>query len=120
MRARARRGSALIEVLVALVLLAVSGVAMVTLLGQTGRSMRSTHDTEAEIRAASQVLDRFAAMECADLLASLGRHDAGGFRANVSEDSPDLFEVAVAASDTSAVLLRTTFYRPDSIRGVEP
>ena len=120
MRARTRRGSALIEVLVALVLLAVSGVAMVTLLGQTGRSMRSSRDTELETSAASRVLDRFAAMDRAGLLASLGRHDAGGFRANVAEASPDLFDVAVAASDTSAVLLRTVFYRPDSSRGVEP
>jgi len=38
MRAKARPGSALIEVLVALVLLDISGVAMVTLLGQTGIS----------------------------------------------------------------------------------
>ncbi len=120
MHDRTRRGSALIEVLVALVLLAVSGVAMVTLLGQTGRSMRSTRDTELETRAASQILDRFAAMERGALLASLGRHAAGAFRANVSEDSPGLFEVAVAASDTSAVLLRTIFYRPDPIRGAEP
>jgi Tfp pilus assembly protein PilV len=120
MRARTRRGSALIEVLVALVLLAVSGVAMVTLLGQTGRSMRSTRDMELETSAASRVLDRFAAMDRAGLLASLGRHDAGGFRADVVEASPDLFDVAVAASDTSAVLLRTVFYRPDSSRGVEP
>jgi len=120
MRARTRRGSALIEVLVALVLLAVSGVAMVTLLGQTGRSMQSTRNTELETRAASRVLDRFAAMDRAALLASRGRRDAGGFRADVVEESPDLFQVAVAASDTSAVLLGTILYRPDSSRGVEP
>ncbi len=120
MCARTRRGSALIEVLVALVLLAVSGVAMVTLLGQTGLSMRSTRDTELETGAASQVLARFAALDRTGLLASLGRHDAAGFRADVVEESPDLFEVAVATSDTSAVLLRTVFYRPDSSRGAEP
>jgi Tfp pilus assembly protein PilV len=120
MRAKIRRGSALIEVLVALVLLAVSGVAMVTLLGQTGRSMRATRDTELETTAASQVLDRLAVMDRAGLLASLGRLDTGGFRVNISEASPDLFAVAVAESDTSAVLLRTVFYRPDSSRGVEP
>jgi Tfp pilus assembly protein PilV len=118
-RARARGGSALIEVLVALVLLAVAGVAMITLLGQTSRTMRSTSDTERETRAASGVLDRFAAMDRAALVASIGRRDVAGFRAEVAQAAPDLFEIAVAASDTSSVLLRTIFYRPDSTDDVE-
>ncbi|HEV8446136.1 MAG TPA: hypothetical protein VGQ44_04930 [Gemmatimonadaceae bacterium] len=120
MRGDTRRGSALVEVLVALVLLAVCGVAMVALLGQTSRSMRSTRDAEEETRGASRVLDRLAAMDRASLLASLGRHDVAGFSATVTETSPDLFDVAVAASDTSAVLLRTALYRPDSSRGLTP
>jgi Tfp pilus assembly protein PilV len=112
MRGRTRSGSALIEVLVALVLLAVGGVAMVTLLGQTSRTMRSTRETERATRAASHVLGRFAATDRASLIASIGRHDVAGFRAEVVESSPDLFDVAIAASDTSRVLLRTLFYRP--------
>jgi len=120
MRARTPCGSALIEVLVALVLLAVSGVAMVTLLGQTGHSMRASRDAELETGAASRILDGFAAMDRTGLLTSLGRHDSGGFRAEVVEESPDLFRVAVAASDTSVVLLQTVFYRPDTSRGAEP
>jgi Tfp pilus assembly protein PilV len=119
-RGRRRRGSALIEVLVALVLLAIAGVAMITLLGQTSRTMRATRDTERETSAASSVLDRFAAMSRADLLASVGRRDVTAFRADVAEPSPDLFEIAVAASDTSPVLLRTVLYRPDSSRDDAP
>ena len=118
MHARARRGSALVEVLVALVLLAVAGVAMVTLLGQTSRTMRSTRDTERATRAASQVLGRFAAADRATLVASVGRHDVAGFRAEVVESSPDLFAVAIAESDTSVELLRTLLYRPDTSRDV--
>ena len=120
MRDRTPRGSALVEVLVALVLLAVSGVAMVTLLGQTSRSMRSARDTERETDSASRVLDRVAAADRAGLLASLGRHDASGLRVAVLETSPDLFDVAVAVSDTSGVLMRTVFYRPDSSHAVTP
>ena len=119
MRDRTRRGSALIEVLVALVLLAIGGVAMVTLLGQTSRTMRATRDAERATRAASQVLDRFAAMDRVNLIASIGRHDVAGLRADVVESSLDLFDVAVAASDTSAVLLRTVLYRTDS-SGIRP
>src|SRR5262249_47326455 len=108
------------EVLVALALLAVSGVAMISLLGQTTRSMRSMRESEEATSAASRVLDRFAALDRDGLLASLGRHDAGGFRASVVEASADLFGVDVALPDPSAALLRTVFYRPDSSRDVAP
>jgi len=115
-----RRGSALIEVLVALVLLAVAGVALVSLLGQTSRTMRAVRDTERETRFASQALDRIAALDRADLVALIGRGDVAGFRADVVETSLDLFAVAVSRSDTSVALLRTILYRPDSTRDVAP
>src|SRR5689334_19497258 len=114
MRADPRRGSALVEVLVALVLLAVGGVALITMLGQTGRTMRTTRETERRTARASAVLLRFAAMDRATLVASIGRHDVDGLRAQIVEPNPELFEVAVAEFDTSAVLLRTVLYRPDS------
>lgn len=114
MPAERRRGSALIEVLVALVLLAVGGVALATLLGQTGRTMRTTRDTERRTAGASAVLRRFEAMDRAALVASIGMRDLAGLRAQVAESNPDLFDVAVAQSDTTPVLLRTVLYRPDS------
>ena len=117
MRAEPRRGSALIEVLVALVLLAVGGVALVTLLGQTGRTMRTTRDTERRTDEASAVLRHFEAMDRAALVASIGRRDVAGLGAQIAEPTPDLFDVTVAESDTSPALLRTILYRPDSIHG---
>ncbi len=120
MRSRTRRGSVLVEVLVALVLLAVGGVALISLLGQTSRTMRATRDTERETRAASRVMDRFAAMDRASLTETIGRRDVAGMRAEVTETTPDLFDIVLARSDTSAVVLRATFYRPDSVRHVAP
>jgi type II secretory pathway component PulJ len=120
MPSRVNSGSALIEVLVALALLAVGGVALITLLGQTSRTMRATRDSERETIAASRVLDRFAAMDRATLLASIGTSGVAALRATVVEAAPGLFDVSVARSDTSFVLLRTTFYRPDSSRDVAP
>ena len=117
MRAERRRGSALVEVLVALGVLAVGGAALVTLLGQTGRTMRTTHETERRTAQASAVLRRFEAMDRAALVQVIGQRDVTGLRAQISEASPDLFEVAVAESDTSPLLLRTTLYRPDSSHG---
>lgn len=110
-----RCGSALVEVLVALVLLAVGGVALVTLLGQTGHTMRATRATERRTADASAILRRFEAMDRAALVASIGTRDAAGLRAQIAERVPDLFEVTVAESDTSPALLHTVLYRPDSI-----
>jgi type II secretory pathway component PulJ len=114
MRAEGRRGSALVEVLVALVVLAVGGVALVTLLGQTGSTMRTTHEAERRTADASAILRRFEAMDRAALVAAIGRRDVAGLRAQIAEPIPDLFGVDVAESDTSPLLLRTTLYRPDS------
>lgn len=117
MRAERRRGSALVEVLVALVLLAVGGVGLVTLLGQTGQTMRTTRETERRMASASAALRRFEAMDRAALVGSIGRRDVAGLRAQIAEPNPDLFEVTVVQSDTSPALLRTMLYRPDSSHG---
>jgi hypothetical protein len=37
-----------------------------------------------------------------------------GFSVSINRDGNDLFDVAIATSDTGLVLLRTTFYRPDT------
>lgn len=115
-----RRGSVLVEVLVALVLLAVGGVALVTLLGQTSRTMRAAHDTERDTRAASRVLARVASMRRAELVAAIGTTTIGMLRVQVGPRSPDLFDVDVSLSDTTPVLLRTTLYRPASSDGRAP
>lgn len=109
---RSRRGSALIEVLIALILLAVAGTGLVTLLGQTAHTMQSTRETERTTRRASGELDRLALLDRAGLAASVGRHARRGWTLDITERTADLFDVRIAESDTSAPLLRTTLYRP--------
>ena len=115
-----RRGSALIEVLIALVVLATVGTGLVTFLGQTAHTLRHVRDEERLTRLASAQLDRLVLWDRAAFVGRLGRTSIGGWTVVVQQATPDLFEVTIAANDTDAVLLRTTAYRPDTIDVVTP
>ena len=113
MRARRLpRGSALIEVLVAIVLLATAGTGLVTLLGQTSRSMRTTLESERLTRRASEELDRIVVLDQTALLSRTGRSHSHGLTLDVDPLGQGLFAIRIAESDTTLVLLRTTLYRP--------
>jgi type II secretory pathway component PulJ len=114
MRARARRGSSFIEVLLSLVLLAMGGTALITLLGQTAHSIESLRITERETRAAGLELSALAVLDRTQLTARVGRIRSHGWSMTIDRPSPALFDVSIATSDTSMVLLRTTLYRPDT------
>jgi len=111
---RTRRGWALIEVLLSLVLLAIGGMALITLLGQSTHSIESLHASELQTRAAGAQLNALSILSRADLAGRVGRTTMRGFSVSINRDGNDLFDVAIARSDTGLVLLRTTFYRPDT------
>lgn len=108
---RRRSGSALIEVLIAIVLLATAGTGLVTLLGQTARSMRTTLESEQLVRRASEELDRLVLLDRSGLLARAGRSNVRGWTLDILPLRGGLFDVRIAESDTTRVLLRTTLYR---------
>ncbi len=112
--ARSRHGSTLIDVLLALLLLAIAGTALVVLLGQTSHSMRDSLESERLARRASEQLARLSTETRADLDARLGRTNLRGWTLDVRVESRTLFDVSIAISDTSAPLLHTLFYRPDT------
>lgn len=114
MAAKARRGASFIEVLVSLVLLAIAGTALITLLGQTAHSLESLHRSEVETRAAAFELSALAFLDRPALVARVGRSRPHGWSMQINRVSADLFDVSVAASDTGIVLVRTTLYRPDT------
>jgi Tfp pilus assembly protein PilV len=116
-RPRRRSGAAIIEVLVAIVMLALTGTALITMLGQTSYSMQTTIESERLARAATVELNRIVLADRSTLVASVGRRAVRGWTIDVASISPALFDVRIAESDTGAALLRTTLYRPlsDSI-----
>ena len=109
---RIRGGSALIEVLVAIVLLATAGTGLVTLLGQTSQSMRTTLESERLTRRASEELNRLVLLDRAALLSRAGRSRSHGLTLDVDPLGQGLFAIRIAESDTTIVLLGTTLYRP--------
>jgi len=112
MRASQRRsGSALIEVLIAIVLLATAGTGLVTLLGQTSHSMRNALQSDRLTRRASEELQRFVLLDRAALLSVVGRSRSHGLTLDVDALGQGLFTIRIAESDTSGVLLSTTVYR---------
>ena len=117
-RGHARPGSALLDVVAALVVLGLSGTGLIALLGQTAHSVRHVRDTEREVRRASDQLARLVVADRAQLLAMVGQTVSRGWIVTIIHSSPDLFDVVIA--DTTAPVLRTTLYRPDTTHGERP
>jgi type II secretory pathway pseudopilin PulG len=102
----------LIEVLVALVLLASAGTGLVTLLGQTAHAMRHTLEAERLTRRAATELDRLVLADRAALVSRTGASTSRDWVITIQPVSPVLFDVRIAESDSGITLLRTTLYRP--------
>ena len=118
LRGHARAGSALLDVVVSLVVLGLSGVGLIALLGQTAHSVRHVRDTERDVRRASDQLARLVVTDRARLLSMVGQTVSHGWIVTIIQSSPDLFDVVIA--DTTAPVLRTTLYRPDTTHGDRP
>jgi Tfp pilus assembly protein PilV len=117
---RARAGIALLDVVVALAVLGLSGTGLITLLGQTAHSVRHVRQTEREVRQASDEMGRFVAYDRPILAAMVGRSLRHGWIVSVTPAGSDLFEVAIADTANRATLLTTTMYRPDTSRATTP
>lgn len=118
--ARQRRGTALLEVMVSLVLLGLAGTALVTLMGQSEQTLRQVRQTERAARGASDELARFAVYDRTQVIASIGQQTLRGWLVSVTQSAPDLFDVVIADTLTNAPILRTTLYRPDTTHAVTP
>lgn len=111
---RGERAAVLLEVVVALTLLVVSGLSVVSLLSAAMRSEKELAGREAMMAEADHVLAALALLDRTDLDRRLGRHPAGGFVAEVRRPEPSLYRIALRSTDTAAVeLLVTVVHRPD-------
>jgi type II secretory pathway pseudopilin PulG len=109
-----RRGMALIETLLSIVLLGTTGASMLVLLGQTRASIHSMQATEQTTDSASDVLERLVLEDRDALMRRVGWMVAGSFALRVERVSPSLFDVDVAREPGGAPVLSTTLYRADS------
>ena len=118
---RARRGAALLEAMVALLLVAVAGASAVAVAAQSARAVAVARASDDELRRASELLDAVTLWSDEDLARHLGeRHEGPGGRwtLRVARTTPALYTVALFTSADrknanvpGRLLLSTVLYR---------
>ena len=96
MTPRAERGIALLEVLIALVILATAGVSLVGLLGAGLRGEQDARERERTLANEDHVLAAMTLLKRADLDRRIGRHDVGEFVVDVQRPERTLYRIAIA------------------------
>jgi prepilin-type N-terminal cleavage/methylation domain-containing protein len=105
-----RRGHTLLEVIVALAILGMAGVAMTSMAIDTGLHLRRAEAADAATSNASEFLDAVALWTHADLDRHLGDHVQGPWRLRIERVVPRLYEVELRDSTGTRALLATALY----------
>jgi len=116
---RAERGVALLEVLIALVILATAGVSLVGLLGAGLRGEQDARERERTLANEDRVLAAMTLLKRPDLDRRIGRHDVGEFVVDVQRPERTLYRIAISHVTTARVEdLVTVVYRREPPNGV--
>jgi type II secretory pathway pseudopilin PulG len=109
---RRERGVALIEVLVALVILATAGIALVELVGAGLRAERDAREREGTLAAQQRVLAAFTLLKREELDQRIGRRALGEFVVDIQRPERTLYRIAVLQARSPQVEdLVTVVYR---------
>jgi Tfp pilus assembly protein PilV len=109
---RSRRGVALLEVLLGFALLAIAGIAWITLAGQTARSLREVRSAERTTLAAASTMEWVMIRTAPELESMIGEHRDGDFNVTVVRLIPALYDVTVSDTLTDSPLLHSSIYAP--------
>lgn len=113
------RGAALLEVMIATVVLATAGLALAGVVEAAINATIDMHERERRLAKAHQILVAMTLLDHRDLTLRLGRRVIGDFAVTVQRPEPALFRVAVADSTTGALEhVVTVVYRPDPERAL--
>ncbi len=112
---RTERGVVLLEVIMALTLLTVSGLSMIAIVASGMESQQQVRMHEQELQAANRVLGAYALLTRADLDLRLGRRKVGEFQVGLQRPEPTLYRVGIAPEQAPDLeLLVTVLYRPST------
>ncbi len=118
MTPRAERGVALLEVLIALVILATAGVSLVGLLGAGLRGEQDARERERTLANEDRLLAGLTLLKRADLDRRIGRHEVGEFVVDVQRPERTLYRIAIAQTSSPQVEdLVTVMYRREQANG---
>ena len=112
---RGERGLALLEVLVAVVILGVAGLALVELVSGGTRAVAVARAREAELANEDRLLTAYSLLTRADLDRRLGRHEVGDYVVEIQRPELTLYRVSLGRRAASGVEdLVTVVYRPET------
>lgn len=109
---RARPGMLLLEVMLGTLLLAIAGIALVTLLAQTVETVRTGRAVEHRTTLAVETLNRATLWSEVELESHIGRARMGLWDVEVTHPDLQLYTITVRDTATSVEILHTTVYRP--------
>lgn len=111
---RNSRGIALLEVLVALVILATAGVSMMELVGAGLRGERDARGRETALATEERLLAALTLLRRTELDQRIGRRTVGEFIVDVQRPEPTLYRIALLEPQSPNVEdLVTVVYRPE-------
>lgn len=111
---RAGQGAVLLEVLIALTILAVGAIAIMQLARESVHVVTHARTGAADLARASDFLEAVALWPRADLDRHLGDRPEGPWRLEVERPESTLYTVQLTDSSRAAVLLSTALYRPET------
>lgn len=110
---RANRGFALLEVVAALAILALAGVAMVELAAGATRALAGAGERGRALADQDRLLTAYALLAGPDLDLRLGRRDVGQYLVEVQRPESTLYRIAISRQDSPDVEdLVTVLHRP--------
>jgi type II secretory pathway pseudopilin PulG len=104
---------ALLEVIVAITILAVAALSTVAWVSQAAATVVRAGEAAAEVDSASDYLDRIALWTRADLDRHLGARRQGDWTVTVERLTSELYMVTMRDSTDAHTILRTTLYRAE-------
>lgn len=107
-----RRGAALLEVLVGLAILAMSGTALVSAVSEAINREREVLQREEELVAMERVLAATTLLTRDELSQRLGNRMVGEFTVSVARPAAELFEIRIRPQGSQQGGLATLVYRP--------
>ena len=114
----AKRGVALLEVLVALVILSTAVIAFVELVDAGIRAVTEGRVRERELTDEDRLLSAYTLLARSDLDRRLGTREVGQYRVNVQRPEPTLYRIALVRGGVPEVEdLVTVVYRPEAPHG---
>jgi type II secretory pathway pseudopilin PulG len=117
MRRLDEAGAVLLEVIVALAILAVAGTSALLMASESARAAGRAREHDAEVRRADAFFDAVALWPRADLDRRLGERAQGPWRLRIDHPMRRLYVLSLRDS-AGDELLRTALFRPDTVHAL--